>query len=87
MIQLGLPLEDLEELHAAPPSTRRPPASKRRRGFAALTKEQVRAIASKGGRAAHAKGTGHRFTVEEARAAGTKGGSAPHVRRGRGRRA
>jgi general stress protein YciG len=31
-------------------------------------------IASKGGIAAHAKGTAHEFTSEEARAAGRKGG-------------
>lgn len=33
-----------------------------------------REIARKGGKAAHAKGTAHRFTPEEARAAGIKGG-------------
>jgi hypothetical protein len=33
-----------------------------------------RAIASKGGKAAHAKGTAHQFTPEEAREAGRKGG-------------
>ena len=36
--------------------------------------EKQRAIASKGGRAAHAKGTAHEFTPEEAREAGRKGG-------------
>jgi general stress protein YciG len=33
-------------------------------------------IASKGGRAAHAKGTAHEFTSDEARVAGRKGGEA-----------
>jgi general stress protein YciG len=33
-----------------------------------------REIASKGGRAAHAKGTAHEFTSDEARVAGRKGG-------------
>lgn len=33
-----------------------------------------RAIASKGGKAAHAKGTAHEFTPDEAREAGRKGG-------------
>jgi general stress protein YciG len=33
-----------------------------------------REIASKGGRAAHQKGTAHEFSSEEARAAGRKGG-------------
>ncbi|MND08756.1 Stress-induced bacterial acidophilic repeat motif protein [compost metagenome] len=41
-----------------------------------MPKEQQRAIASKGGKAAHAKGTAHEFTSEEARAAGKKGGEA-----------
>jgi len=36
--------------------------------------EKQRAIASKGGKAAHAKGTAHEFTPEEAREAGRKGG-------------
>lgn len=36
--------------------------------------EKQRAIASKGGKAAHAKGRAHEFTPEEARAAGSKGG-------------
>jgi len=31
-------------------------------------------IASKGGKAAHAKGTAHEFTPDEAREAGRKGG-------------
>lgn len=44
--------------------------------------EKVRAIASKGGKAAHATGTAHQFSTEEAREAGKKGGLAPHVRRG-----
>src|SRR5262249_39965075 len=48
-------------------------AEKSRRGFAAMDDEKKRAIASKGGKAAHQKGTAHRFTTEEARAAGGKG--------------
>ncbi len=54
-----------------------------RRGFAAMSPEKRAEIASKGGKAAHAKGTAHQFTTEEARAAGFKGGKAPHVSRGR----
>ena len=50
------------------------------RGFAAMDREKQRAIASKGGRAAHAKGTAHEFTSEEARAAGRKGGQAAHAK-------
>jgi general stress protein YciG len=39
-----------------------------------------REIASKGGKAAHQKGTAHEFTPEEAREAGRKGGQAAHGR-------
>ena len=54
---------------------------KARRGFAAMDRKLVSAIASKGGRAAHAKGTAHQFTSEEAREAGRKGGIASHAAR------
>lgn len=64
------------------PEERRP----RRRGFAAMDRERVKEIASKGGKAAHAAGTAHQFTSDEARIAGRKGGMAPHVRRGGVRR-
>jgi hypothetical protein len=37
-----------------------------------------REIASKGGKAAHQKGTAHEWTSEEAREAGRKGGMASH---------
>ncbi|WP_151087793.1 KGG domain-containing protein [Hymenobacter baengnokdamensis] len=47
---------------------------KSRRGFAAMSPEQQRRIASEGGRASHESGRGHRFSSEEARAAGRKGG-------------
>ncbi|MDC0668386.1 KGG domain-containing protein [Nannocystis radixulma] len=46
------------------------------RGFAGMDEEKQREIASKGGHAAHEKGTAHEFTSEEARAAGRKGGEA-----------
>lgn len=45
------------------------------RGFASMDEEKQREIASKGGKAAHEKGTAHEFTSEEAREAGRKGGS------------
>ncbi|MGL5835186.1 MAG: general stress protein [Waterburya sp.] len=48
---------------------------KRKRGFAAMDEEMQRQIASKGGKAAHEKGTAHEFTSEEARKAGHKGGA------------
>lgn len=47
-----------------------------RRGFASMDESRQRAIASEGGRAAHARGTAHEFTSEEARQAGRKGGEA-----------
>ena len=46
------------------------------RGFAAMDPQAQRAIAAKGGRAAHQKGTAHEFTSEEARIAGRKRGEA-----------
>ena len=46
------------------------------RGFASMSKDKQRQIASKGGRAAHMKGTAHKWTSEEARKAGQKGGRA-----------
>lgn len=51
-----------------------PEKPKAHRGFRAMTPEKQREIASKGGLAAHAKGTAHQFTPEEAKAAGRKGG-------------
>ena len=56
-----------------------PPPSQRRaepRGFAAMNADKQRQIASKGGKAAHEKGTAHEFTPDEARSAGKKGGEA-----------
>lgn len=46
------------------------------RGFASMDKDKQREIASKGGQAAHEKGTAHEFSSEEAREAGRKGGQA-----------
>jgi general stress protein YciG len=45
-----------------------------KRGFAGMDPERQAEIASKGGKAAHAKGTAHEFTSKEAQAAGRKGG-------------
>jgi len=56
---------------------------KERRGFASLSPERQKEIASKGGRAAHAKGTAHEWTPEEARSAGRKGGQVSRGGRGR----
>lgn len=52
------------------------PKGTAKRGFAAMDEATQRAIASKGGQAAHQKGTAHEFDSEEARRAGQKGGEA-----------
>ncbi len=55
--------------------------AKEDRGFASMDRAKQRDIASKGGKAAHQKGTAHEWTSEEARDAGRKGGIASHRRR------
>jgi uncharacterized protein len=45
-----------------------------RRGFAGMDPSKQKEISSKGGKAAHEKGTAHEFTADEAREAGRKGG-------------
>lgn len=62
---------------------REPGERKERRGFASMSPEKQREIASKGGRAAHQKGTAHEWTSEEARSAGRKGGQISRGGRGR----
>ncbi len=62
----------------APETPPEPP----RRGFALVEPEKRKAIAARGGKAAHAAGTAHKFTKDEAKAAGAKGGAAPHKSRG-----
>jgi general stress protein YciG len=54
------------------------------RGFASMNREKQREIASKGGKAAHAKGTAHEWSPTEAREAGRKGGIASHRKRAGG---
>lgn len=46
-----------------------------------MDRGKQRDIASKGGKAAHQKGTAHEWTSEEAREAGRKGGMASHRRK------
>lgn len=55
-------------------------SGKSARGFASMDEAKQREIASKGGHAAHQKGTAHEFTPEEAREAGRKGGQIAHER-------
>ncbi len=68
-----------------PPPVASEPATKpkQRRGFAAMDPAKQRAIASKGGFASHAQGTGHEWTSEEAREAGRKGGMISRGGKGR----
>jgi general stress protein YciG len=49
---------------------------KKRQGFAAMSAEKQREIASKGGKAAHARGKAHEWTPAEARIAGRLGAQA-----------
>src|SRR6476659_1315369 len=49
------------------------PSGRSLRGFASMDKEKQRMIASKGGRAAHEKGTAHEFNSSEASMAAKKG--------------
>lgn len=55
--------------------------AKEDRGFASMDRSKQREIASKGGKAAHQKGTAHEWTSDEAREAGRKGGLASHAKR------
>ncbi len=48
-----------------------------------MSGDKQREIASKGGRAAHAKGTAHEWSSDEARDAGRKGGMASRGGRGK----
>jgi hypothetical protein len=48
-----------------------------------MSPEKQREIASKGGRAAHQKGTAHEWNSDEARVAGRKGGQVSRGGRGR----
>ena len=68
---MGAGAKSMEEVRVA----------KEDRGFASMDRQKQREIASKGGKAAHAKGTAHEWTSEEAREAGRKGGMASHRRR------
>jgi general stress protein YciG len=78
----GVPVND--DMRTASNGTGETPVRrKERRGFASMSPEKQREIASKGGRAAHLKGTAHEWTSEEARSAGRKGGMISRGGRGR----
>ena len=66
-------MQDLNTTAADASTNTAPAAPERRlRGFAAMSPEKKKEIASMGGRAAHACGRAHQFSSEEARAAGKK---------------
>lgn len=52
-----------------------------KRGFAALTEERRKEIASRGGKAAHEQGKAHTYTPDEARVSGRKGGQKVAINR------
>jgi len=65
-------MDDIEENDASAPET----GGKSKRGFASMDEDKQREIASKGGKAAHEKGTAHEFDSVEGQEAGRKGGQA-----------
>ncbi|ACU60567.1 KGG domain-containing protein [Chitinophaga pinensis] len=65
-----------ENKHSTPSEDKTTTSRKDKRGFASMDAAMQRAIASKGGRAAHAQGVAHEFNSAEAREAGRKGGVA-----------
>ncbi len=69
-------VDQTEETTATPPASRTS-----RRGFASMDRAKQREIASKGGKAAHLKGTAHEFDSAEAAEAGRKGGQARQANR------
>ncbi len=54
---------------------------KTKRGFACMSKEKQKAIASKGGKSAHEQGLAYQWTPEKAKEAGRKGGLASGAKR------
>lgn len=65
-------MQDTPTIQTLESSTPTAAPARRLRGFAAMSPEKKKEIASLGGRAAHACGRAHQFTSEEARAAGKK---------------
>ena len=52
-----------------------------KRGFGSLTKERRKEISSMGGKAAHDKGTAHKFSSQQAQDAGRLGAKARNDKR------
>lgn len=53
-------------------------SNKDKRGFASMDEDKQKEIASKGGKAAHKKGTAHEFDWEESSEAGKEAGKQSH---------
>jgi general stress protein YciG len=73
-LQTGLEPHTTSLSHDAandPPDVQTPPP-RRATGFALMDSERRKAIASQGGKAAHARGTAHRFDSSSASAAGRR---------------
>ena len=77
----GAPRDVTEMWWSGPASGQEAAVATEDRGFASMERNKQREIASKGGKAAHQKGTAHEWTSEEAREAGRKGGMASHRRK------
>src|SRR5687767_6545342 len=71
----GTTERSMSEPNASGAPTGRSTNGRSNRGFASMDRERQREIASKGGRAAHRKGTAHQWSADEAREAGRKGGT------------
>ena len=65
-------MQDISTIQTTESASSSTEPARRLRGFAAMSPEKKKEIASMGGRAAHACGRAHQFTSEEARAAGKK---------------
>ena len=65
----GMNNDNQQEVSNSPSENRRS-----NRGFAAMSPERQKQIASEGGRAAHKLGVAHEWNSDEARKAGKKGG-------------
>jgi general stress protein YciG len=66
--------QGVSELNGTPRNGRSNGRGSSNRGFAAMSPERQKQIASEGGRAAHKQGVAHEWNSDEARKAGRKGG-------------
>jgi uncharacterized protein len=72
MDQMEQPVSDRQQ--AGNESNNGRSSGRSNRGFAAMSPERQKQIASEGGRAAHRQGVAHEWNSDEARKAGRKGG-------------